>query len=302
MTQKIILGTVQFSTAYGFHPPPEAPNKEQEAQIIKLARSHGIQEIDTAIAYTGLSNKLSVGPLRDFDDITTKISIPDKLTNTAETFNILRDTFNEWLCTINKTEVSTLLLHGVKNLNRANSFAVQDFFGYLKKVGKIRACGVSVYTLHELQKARNLLSIDSVQIPLNAINQEFLDCKGRLDYTLEGVRVQVRSIFHKGFLLTNLELPITQSKNFSGTKQQFETSCKTHGLTPVELCVNFIKSIEGIDSVVIGANSSLELKETLQAFSINSSKLTASIDFASLKIDDPQLTDIRQWKKHENKC
>ena len=82
-----------------------------------------------------------------------------------------------------------------------------------------------------------------------------------------GIEVHIRSIFLQGLLTYATENIPVEFARFKDLRQNWKSWLNSQKLTPVEACVRFVNSIQGIDKIVIGVNSSLHLQEIFHYFS-----------------------------------
>ena len=76
-----------------------------------------------------------------------------------------------------------------------------------------------------------------------------------------GIEVHIRSIFLQGVLKFSTDNIPKEFKKFKKFWTDWELWLMSKKLTPIEACIRFINSIEGIDKIVVGVNSTLHLKE-----------------------------------------
>ena len=295
---EIVLGTAQFATQYGFDKPLKQNSNSDELQLCELARNkHRICTIDAATSYNKIAEKISSGSLKNFERIVTKVKIPEPFgVKSKQLSDIIVEEVLDWMKRAGRERVEALLLHGTKNLDSKTAPAVQGALDCLVDQELVGEVGVSIYTQKEFFLADSLLNFDVVQIPVNPINQEFLNFDGQLISQIKNKKVQARSVFHQGFLLSDLKNFDKKFDCFKSSKRFFDEFCGRRNLTNLEFCVLFTKNIRNIDEVVIGVNNSAELEQILAAFDLDLQLDMSEDELYELGSHDKILTDIRNWK------
>lgn len=160
MTNKLILGTVQFGLNYGINNTSGKPDEKRVHSILDEAFEKGIRLLDSAEAY-GDAHEL-IGSYHALSqnkfDLITKYSssrrdLPEDL--------IARVKFD--IQTLNCTCLYAYMFHSFTDFKTY----FETFKGgieQLKKEGLIKKMGVSVYTNNELEELLNFDAVELVQL------------------------------------------------------------------------------------------------------------------------------------------
>jgi aryl-alcohol dehydrogenase-like predicted oxidoreductase len=282
----LILGTAQLGLNYGISNKLGQPSLEQASEILELAHSHGVKILDTAFAY-GDSEKV-VGELNQGRfEIISKLPDLSKL-ELSEDYNEIHTFLRSTLENTQQQQLHAYLLHSVINLT-INGDELWRQMQEFKEHGLIKKIGYSLYSPKQLDIYFDRYKPDIVQIPMNILDREFQKAGWLKKLKDNGVEIHVRSVFLQGLLLMSYEEQILKFPIHKNTWELFRNELKDFGGTAVDYCLGFIKGIEEIDEMVIGANSANELKEIMASDSkINSVPI-------ELSASDPKLIYPFNW-------
>ena len=167
----------------------------------------------------------------------------------------------------------------------------------LKKKGKIKKIGVSVYTTEELDRILKVFTPDVVQFPLNIFNQSFLKKNYLQNLKKKNIELHARSIFLQGLLLQKKK---NLQKYFTSWIYHFQKwyhFIKLKKKSAFVLSLQFAFKQKIIDKFVIGFDNQKQIKEFL--YYIKKFKYK-NIDFKKLRMEDEYLIDPRYWPKNRN--
>lgn len=282
----MILGTAQLGLNYGISNKTGQPGSNQAHEILEIAHINGVKILDTAFAY-GNAEKV----IGEFNESRFEIisKLPD-LSNIDFQRNCkIISTF--LLSTLENTKQGQLhayLLHSVDNLKNGGELMwnqLQD----LKNQGFTKKIGYSLYSPKQLDEFFNKYRPDIIQIPMNILDREFQKTGWLKRLKDSDVEIHVRSVFLQGLLLMNYEEQLINFPLYKNTWDKFREELKDFQGSPLDYCLGFIKGIEEVDEIVIGANSAKELKEILNSESkINSVPI-------ELSNSDPKLIYPFNW-------
>ena len=261
-SKQICLGSAQFGLNYGVTNSKGKLNFEEVKEIINFADDIGINIIDTAQDYGDaekiigkcISKKRSLKIISKLRSHENTFFIRDDLSklqkNLEETLNNLKVDFLE-----------CLLLHNENDLFKEGSSYLLEWIEKVKKLGLIKNFGISVYNFKNISEIQKL-NLDIIQLPLSIYNRENFESGfiNKLDQI--GLKIQARSIYLQGIVLSKpTELPNWVNENDYEEHIKFQNKLKKYNISPLEACINYVKSINEIDSIVVGVTSKDELKE-----------------------------------------
>ena len=188
--------------------------------------------------------------------------------------------------------VDNLFLHDSLDLLGINRDKVLEALLELKEEGFVKRIGVSIYDPEEVIFLSEIESINIIQCPLNILDKRILESKYRKLITSKDIKLQARSIFLQGILLVDFaNLP----KYFFKYRKFFldwENYIKNKNISKLEACVNYIRSIKGTNSFVVGVSSLQELKQLVSV--LKAKKFSVDFNYATLTAD---LIDPRKWNQ-----
>lgn len=287
------LGTAQLGLPYGVSNRDGQPSEAEAAAILECALEQGIEAIDTAPAYGEAEALLGrLLPATADVRIFTKTVPLAETEVTAAACDEVRRTAERSLERLRRPRLDGLLVHHGSALALPGGERLARCLIELRDDGVAQRLGVSIYTRDELDAARELLPLDLVQLPLNALDQRFLRDGTLAELREAGVEVHARSVFLQGLLLIEPEeLPAHLALAERPLRRYHEQRLRL-GLAPVEAALGCVRNETGIDVALVGANSVRELEECATALRGQSA---TGIDYPALASDDPDLIDPRRW-------
>lgn len=216
MTNKLILGTVQFGLDYGINNTLGKPTTQTIKNILDTAYANNISVLDTAEAYGNSQERIGEyhkNALHKFE-IITKFS--SAITNLPEN---ITERVKHNINILNIDRLYCYMFHSYNDFNTHFSDFKTELLA-LQQKGIIYKLGVSVYTNAELEAVLNSPEIQVIQLPFN-----LLDNHSKRGDILEkaqrnGVEIHTRSAFLQGlFFKTVQALP----KKLESLKPYLET-------------------------------------------------------------------------------
>ena len=275
MLSKIGIGTANFTQNYGILSSDDSIDVDS---ILKLANDKGIDTFDTAFAY---GDFLSLIGDKHNLKIITKFSVLDNYNDIFQKIKYAEEQYNFG-------GYYGLLIHDPQNLEIADKSELVSLFNKLRNGGLVKKIGISVYDLNDLEDFRNIIEPDIIQIPLNPLNQTFINNKF-IDYVeQQGIEVHARSLFLQGVLLAyklpeslhDLEplwrLYMEETKSFKSKLEALLSWAFTH---------------QWVSKWILGVSSNADLIEIIE-----SKTQEISQSFSSLKDMAHPMTDPRNWK------
>ncbi len=264
MNCKIALGTVQFGLAYGIANKAGQVESTEVGAILNLANNLHLDTLDTAIAYGESEAVLGSLGVNEWNIISKLSALPAGIVDV-----------NRWVETevhescqrLKVNRLHGLLLHRPAQLTGPRGQEIQNALSHLKKSGLVDKIGISVYEPAELDQLFGMMQIDIVQAPFSIIDRRLIESGWIKRLQNEGCELHVRSIFLQGLLLMNAEQRPSQFNRWRSLWSRWDAWLKETGLTPLEACLRYALSVEGIAKVVLGVESAVQLKEISMAAS-----------------------------------
>ena len=290
--KQLILGTANFDNNYGILNNKLSIN--QISETLKLCFEENIKVIDSAPTY-GESQEILGNFLKKYSNY--KIDLISKTPLIFSDHNIydeINKSLDITLESMRLKEVNTLLVHNVSNFLEVNPRAYSQSLIKLKKEGKVRKIGISIYEVKEFEATTKFFIPDVVQLPISIIDQRFLKKKFLENLKKMKCEVHARSIFFQGLLLlNNNEIPKKLSK-IKKSLSFIDKLCVKHSISRLKLILNFIYSIREIDAFLVGIKSKDNLVEILnEIYTINPEQY--KIPYERFALNNSEILDARNW-------
>lgn len=291
---KLGLGTAQFGLDYGITNRSGATLPTEVASIVEHASAHGVHTIDTAALYGNAEEVLgSALPRPHPFRIVTKTLILDATQPARVAVEQVRAGVLRSRERLGESHLAGLLAHRVDDLLGPHGDRFQDMLQELKSDGWVDKIGASLYTPEDVDKVLQRRAIDIVQIPLNVFDQRHVAGGSLAALRSAGVEVHVRSAFLQGLLLAPLHVLPAGLAALRPRLERWQRHCTELGLSPLQVCLGFLKGLPGVDVAVCGATRSVEWQEIVAAC-----EATPALPPDSLKdlaVSDDKLIDPRNW-------
>ena len=173
--KKIIIGTANFGYKYGLLNSRKQINIREIKKILNFCKKNKIDFFDTATSY-GNSEKV-IGNLSNLGSkIITKIPKINYQNEKKIDFFLSRLISNS-LKLLKKKQIYAILFHDETQLLSKNGKKIFKSLNNFKQKKIIQKIGVSFYSTKKLLKTFNNYDLDLVQIPINYLDQKFLNIK-----------------------------------------------------------------------------------------------------------------------------
>tara|TARA_B110000027_G_scaffold129230_1_gene150556 strand:- start:8724 stop:9584 length:861 start_codon:yes stop_codon:yes gene_type:complete len=276
MLSKLILGTVQFGLDYGINNISGLPSLEKVFSILNSAKGE-CSCLDTASGYGVSEERIGLYHLKHPDkifDVNTKFS-KGVIDNPLKEIEIA-------LLKLNIPIINTMMFHSLDDFSLN-----QEKMKNLLKEGKgnyFKKFGVSVYTVEELEKLKNIDQIEVVQVSFNLLDNHTK--KGAILSELKalGKEIHVRSCFLQGlFFKSNNDLQ-ENLKCAIKYLDDLNHIAKTNNYSMGELALSYCISKPYIDKVIIGVDSKDQLQQNLKWASLTlNEEVERTIDCIDIK-------------------
>jgi aryl-alcohol dehydrogenase-like predicted oxidoreductase len=265
------LGTVQLGMEYGIANTSGKPTLQKAFEVLDTAIEGGINSFDTASGYGESEEVLGKyftrqdsGGEFSFPLLTTKFRVDPMMgTDTASIEKQIFGFAEQSLEKLKIKKIPVYMLHNAKDLSQYGS-VVSDTLKKLKYEGVIEKAGVSVYFPAEVEEMLENDLYEAVQIPMNAFDTKMVRSGVLKKLRDKGCIVFVRSVFLQGlFFMDPDQMPESLSSTALYLKQLQEIS-RQEGLSIAQLALSFIRDMEGVTSLVIGAETPEQVADNIK--------------------------------------
>ena len=282
---RIVLGGAQLGLPYGILNGGETLSREEVACILDTAVDHGIDSIDTAIAYGQSESIIGETSQNRFNIISKLPPLPVDISNVSEwVHSQVQGSLSRLKC----TSLEALLLHRPQDLTGAQGAELYAAIGSLIAEKMIHRFGVSIYSPDDLEGIIGTFDIHVVQAPLNVFDRRILGVTDQLSAL--NIEVHVRSIFLQGVLIASPQDRPQRFEPWSEHFALFDEWVRSSGVSAMACCMGFALQQSGIAKLVIGTTSAESLDEIMN--SIPNSVLEVP---THLQSSVEQLIDPRFW-------
>lgn len=259
---RLAIGTVQFGLNYGISNTGGIASDEEIRSVLNYACEHGIDTLDTAVAYGNSEERLGRVGIDAFRIVTKLPSIP---ANHYDDFlwydNIVKHSANH----LKKNKIEGLLLHRPMELLNAGGGRIFYHLQELKKRGRIDKIGISIYEPAELDAILPHFGVDIVQAPFNILDQRLVDTGWLQQLQKNNIELHVRSVFLQGLLLLEPSNRHEKFKKWNRELESYDSYIERSGMSRLAACLAFALSFPEISKVVVGVQNLSQLKEIITA-------------------------------------
>jgi len=288
---KLCLGTVQFGLDYGIK-GQKKPSLEDSIKILNYATQNGIDNIDTALAYGNAEEvvgeflkKKTIS--RDKLFIISKFK-PNEL-DEVEPKNyakVIKENYEKQLQRLNTDYLDSYVFHSSRYaFDEEKLKAIYE----LKKEGKVRHCGVSVYYPDEAKVCIESPYVDFMQLPSSIFDQRMKN-EGVFDLAIKNGSTQIhsRSAFIQGLILMNEDEVPSFLEGAKPIIRKIDSLCKKYEISRIKLAMLYVKQFDAISHLVFGVDNIEQIKEDINIFEEDfSSDILKEIgkEFENIKTD-----------------
>ena len=250
---KLALGTVQFGVNYGINNKNGIPSDFDISEILDLSIKNNIKYLDTSISYGNSEEKISKLANNKFNIITKS--------NNVKSSEELTSSILSSLSSLKTESVYGFLFHNADNLiDNHELWSTLVKFKNEKKVNKI---GYSIYETKQIDYLLDKGFIpDIIQLPYSLLDRKFEKYFMKLKKL--GTEIHVRSVFLQGlYFMNNKQLPqkLLPIKKYL---DNIESICDEFNFSIGELALNFVYENKFIDKIIIGVDSSNQLRQNIK--------------------------------------
>jgi len=290
---ELILGTVNFGEKYGILKKVKLERNEIN-KILLFCYKNNLLNLDTSPSY-GVAEKVLGNYIKSHKATSFKIitKTPINLRDQLSPENYMLKVFERSLKNLNVDNVETLLVHNVDDFLSSRSELLIKNFEKLKKDGKVKKIGISIYDESQYRKISRFFNPDVVQLPINIFDQRTLENGFLNKLRSQKCEIHARSIFLQGILLSEVESIPCKFVKFREGMKKIKSLCKKNGMTKLEVALGFLNSINLVDYKVIGFNSLTQLKQII--FLNKKTKVKKKINYDLYSIKKTKFLDARNW-------
>jgi aryl-alcohol dehydrogenase-like predicted oxidoreductase len=276
---RIVLGGAQLGLPYGILNGGETLSREEVARILDTAFGHGIDSIDTAIAYGQSESIIGETAQNRFKVISKLPPIPSSVSNVSEWVHTQVDAS---LSRLKCTSLDALLLHRPQDLTGIHGAELYDAISCLKIEKIIHRFGVSIYEPDELANIIEKFEIDIVQAPFNVFDRRIL-----------GVINQLAALSIELHVL--IAGPAGRPQRFESWSEHFalfDEWVRSTGMSAMSCCLGFALQQPGVAKLVIGATSAESLAEIIASVPSAHVDVPAHLQSSIEKLIDPRVWSV----------
>lgn len=275
---KLTLGTAQFGFDYGISNSSGQVVPKNVENILAAAEEANIHTLDSATSYGVAETVLGSIGINRFKVI-TKINLTNNLYPNlqAEVINQVSNSLRR----LNINQFEAVLLHNTHELDRDFVNRVMLEFNFLKSQKLTKKIGISIYNPKDLSKVADLSALDVVQSPLNLLDQRIISDEWRLDLAENQVELHARSIFLQGLLLLPLNKIQRLFPKYEAFWTEFFRCASDNNINMLQACLEYALSFDCVSSLVIGVQSTKQLKELIELSSVKLKNYSALEKFSS---------------------
>ncbi len=266
---KLTLGTVQLGMDYGIANIKGKPDRNESFRILKTAVDGGVNSFDTSLLYGDSEVVLGdffSSELSSLENpvLTTKFKVTpgDNLTQ-RDIEEQIYGFVEESMKRLKIKRIPLYMLHNPADMTLYGDI-VPNTLKKLKDEGLIGMAAVSVYTPEEVSEMLKNDIYEAIQIPMNIIDNRLIK-SGLLRRLHEKNRIVfVRSVFLQGLFFMD---PDSLTGNLTDARDiliQLTDLADKEGLSIQQLALSYIRDLEGVTSLVIGAESSEQVEENIR--------------------------------------
>ncbi|WP_341704123.1 aldo/keto reductase [Ferrovibrio sp.] len=291
----LALGTAQLGLAYGVVNRLGQPDSLTADAILDASAAAGIRVLDTARDYGDAEARIGAWLSRRGHPPGQRPLIVTKTGRFPA-----GETVEAWLRRCLARSLEALGLQAVDALLLRSEDALQPGTGpaldRLKQEGLIRAAGLSVYEPAHLQAALQAWRPDAVQLTMNVFDTRFRDAGLLEECRRQGIAVFARSVYLQGLLVSEPGGIPDRLAAARPALAAFRALTDSLGLPPAGLAQSFVRDTPGITSLVLGAESVDQLKDTVRNAGWPPLTERAKEQLAEIvRLAPPWLADPRIW-------
>jgi aryl-alcohol dehydrogenase-like predicted oxidoreductase len=256
---RLALGTAQFGQDYGVANRSGQVSFDQIKESLHIAALHGVNTLDTAITYGNSESLIGKIGVEKFRVITKLPEIP----RGVDVQEWIKSQVMTSLGRLNTSSVYGLLLHRPQQFHGSLGLEVLAALKTLKEKGVINKIGISIYNPEDLDDLP-LEHIEIVQAPYNILDLRVFTSGIAKKLKDLGIELHTRSVFLQGLLLMPAKDRPAKFQRWDDLWSKWDAWLRDHDISAKQACLDFVLSQKEIDRVIVGFDSSSQLKELLE--------------------------------------
>lgn len=255
---RLCIGTAQFGRKYGINNTLGAVEIKTAKEILKHARAKGVSFLDTAISYECSESTLGEAGVASWSVVTKLPKLPQNISNIDDW---VASQVTTSLRNLKLPSIYGLLLHHPYDLLGVNGGVLYRAIERLKDVGLVSKIGISIYDPAEILSIFSKYKFDLLQAPLNIFDRRILSTGWAARLKDVGIEIHARSIFLQGLLLMKPENRPSYFNQWKVDFLRYENWLVDNNISALSSCVKFALSQGEIDKVIVGVESTGQLRE-----------------------------------------
>jgi len=265
---QLTLGTVQLGMPYGISNSQGMPGDREALDMLRMATEAGITTFDTARQYgasEALLGRFLAGHTGADLNMVSKFKIAPQDAGALErAWKSVEGSVRTSIECLGISKLPVCLLHKGEEPMDAVAGILPVIISRLREQGLIYIGGVSVYEPADVAFCLSEPLIEAVQVPVNIFDQRLV-VSGALQRLAQAQKlVFARSVFLQGLFFMdpgqikgNLKPAIPFLKQLHAFAQDYPADI-------TGLAFAYVRDLPGIDSIVVGADTSTQLAENVQ--------------------------------------
>ncbi len=264
---RLMLGTVQFGLDYGISNKKGKVQYPDARDLVELALREGVNAFDTAPLYG--DSEVVLGKI--FSDLKIEendIFLSDKIpplpdgVSSRKAGTFIEDSITNSLDKLGVDYLDVCLFH------REKDAPYLDELEAIVDKGLIGKAGVSVYSPGVVSSIlENRDTTSAFQIPASLFDQRFKRAGIYEKAKEKGSPLFVRSVFLQGLIFMEPESLPADLIGVRAILEELRALCDEKCLDLAELAIRYSLALESVNSLVMGAESTRQLKQNLDVFS-----------------------------------
>lgn len=256
----LALGTVQFGLNYGVANATGQVKLEEARAILNRAHEAGMDTLDTAISYGESEHILGLLGIQSWKTVTKLPGVP---TDCCDLNQWIKDQVKGSQQRLGVDRLYGLLLHRPEQLLGKLGPMLYDALSNLKFEGLVEKIGVSVYGPMQLDSLFENYTFDLIQAPLNIFDRSLISSGWVSRLSDAGIEIHSRSAFLQGLLLIPANERPAKFDRWKNIWEEWDCWLKESELTPLQACMRYVNSLDGIDRVIVGVDTVEHLNEII---------------------------------------
>lgn len=284
---EIVIGTATIGSDYGVANLGKIQKESSAVEILSLAQTLGILDLDTAPDYANAEEIIG-----KYHASHPKFNCYSKIS--SQMFKSPRKTLESIQKSLELMRIDSLkglYFHNPHELLLMEQKDVEEIIDLIEETGRVEKIGASIYELGEIIEiqARHP-RITLFQVPENIADQRLRHSLVIKSMSESGIEFHLRSIFLQGLLLMK-EAPahLAAAQPFLDNLHEMAL---LQNCSRLDLCLNYVKQIDWASKIVVGISQAMQLYE----FKLVKDRPHEDIKF-SVSLPE-HIRDPRRWQRH----